>query len=99
MSGQPISHFVTYKEPVPLTREDLTGIIFRSHVVMSDGQNLIISDSQHGDGWARVNETLVFRCDSDGTITDWSEVGGGRELRTDEVVNELNESGYWSSTE
>ena len=92
MSGQPIEKFVTYKEPVSM--EENSGIIFRSHVVMSDGQHLIISDAQHGNGYARVDETLVFLCDEVGAITSWSEVAGGRTIRTDEVVNELNESGY-----
>jgi len=98
MSGQPIKEFVAYKEPIPFESDGVeSGIMFRSHVVMSDGQHLILSDAQHGTGWLTVDETLVFKCDEGGTIVNWAEVAGGRGIRTDEVVSELNESGYQSS--
>lgn len=95
-----IDRFIKFKEPVVV--EDYFesgrlvkkgGIIFRSHVVMTDGRHFMISDSQHGNGMFAINETLVFPCDESGTVTDWSEAPdwGGRDKRTEEVVNEMNQ--------
>jgi hypothetical protein len=88
-----IAKFITYKEPHKVTGEngEETGIMFRSHVLMSDGRHLAISDAQHGVGLYRIDETLVFPCNESGEITNWTEVAGGREMRTDEVVKNLNE--------
>ena len=92
MRGRPIKKFISYKEPHPCDGEG--GIIFRSHVVMSDGQHIMISDSRHGSGFTQVDETLAFLCNEEGEITDWGEVAGGRCVRTDLIVNELNDIGY-----
>lgn len=35
-------------------------------------------------------ETLIFRCDKDGNITDWCEVGGGRGLTLSEVLGDFS---------
>ncbi len=93
-----IDRFITFKEPVvieddfengTLTRKG--GMIFRSHVVMTDGRHFSISDAQHGHGMFAINETLVFPCDEEGNVTEWQEAPwGGREKRTEEVVNEMN---------
>lgn len=87
-----IAKFITYKEPHRVTGEkgEETGIMFRSHVLMSDGRHLVISDAQHGVGLYRIDETLVFPCDEEGRVTEWHEVEGGRGMRTDEVVRILN---------
>jgi len=96
-----IDRFVTFKEPTvvedhfendKLVRKG--GIIFRSHVIMTDGHHLIISDAQHGSGMYEVNETLVFPCDDEGSISDWSEVSewGGRFMRTEECINLMNQT-------
>lgn len=96
MSGQPIKKFITYKEPITFECHDgLGGIIFRSHVIMSDDQHLLISDTQRGKGFERIDETLVFMCDENGEVSGWSQVAGGRYLRTDEIVKSLNEEGYY----
>ena len=93
-----IERFITYKEPHPIADEfDAVGsllrkggMLFRSHVVMANGENFLISDAQHGSGYASVDETLVFRCDEEGNITSWDEVIGGASQRTDEIVHRLN---------
>ena len=87
-----IDKFVKFKEPVIIEDHDTKkgGIIFRTHVVMTDGRNLLISDSQHGDGLYFIDETLVFPCDEEGNVTDWCEVEGGRFSRTEDIINLLN---------
>lgn len=94
-----IEKFVTFKEPTVIEDrfEDGVlvrkgGIIFRSHVVMTDGRHCLISDAQHGSGIYTTDETLVFLCDENGDIADWTEIGGGRVMRTDEVIAEMNRS-------
>jgi len=93
-----IDRFITFKEPVVIEDEIENGIltrkggmIFRSHVVMTDGRHFSISDAQHGQGGFAINETLVFPCDEEGNVTEWQEgPWGGREVRTEEVVNQMN---------
>ena len=38
-------------------------------------------------GW----EVLVFECNKDGEVTNWSDVCGGRGVSHDEAINELEE--------
>jgi hypothetical protein len=87
-----IERFVKFKDPVIIEDSDNKkgGIIFRTHVVMTDGRNLLISDARHGDVIYAINETLVFPCDEEGNITEWCEVEGGRFSRTEEIINRLN---------
>jgi hypothetical protein len=93
-----IDRFVTYKFPMPvdpmMTGQAVGGMSYKTHLVMTDGQHLMISDAQHGSGWAAIDETLVFMCDESGDIKDWIEVAGGRMTRTDQVICELNQFGY-----
>jgi len=93
-----IDKFVTFKEPVVVedhfendTLVKKGGIIFRSHVIMTDGRHYLISDSRHGSDRFAIDETMVFPCDEDGNVTKWEEgPWGGREMRTEEVVNQMN---------
>ena len=91
-----INNFLTYKVPTTIERSthNAGGMIYKTHVVMSDGQNLLISDAQHGNGVYKIDETLVFTCDESGNINSWTEVAGSRNARTDEIVCELNKYGY-----
>lgn len=93
-----IDRFITYKFPMPvdpmMTDQAVGGMSYKTHVVMTDGQHLMISDTQRGPGYARIDETLVFMCDQGGDITDWTEVAGSRCARTDQIVSDLNEYGY-----
>lgn len=93
-----IDRFITFKEPVVIEDEIENGIltrkggmIFRSHVVMTDGRHFSISDAQHGQGGFAIDETLVFPCDEEGNVTEWQEgPWGGRAVRTEEVVRQMN---------
>lgn len=89
-----IEKFIKFKEPVIFGGRDGAedGIVFRTQVVMTDGRNLLISDAQHGKGIYAVDETLVFQCDDEGEVTDWTEVTGGRFARTEDIIKLLNES-------
>ena len=49
-------------------------------LVLFKGKYYVVSDN--------CSETLVFPSDSDGNITDWCEVGGGRGLSLDEVLED-----------
>jgi hypothetical protein len=97
-----VDRFISYKLPVPVepyTDSSAEDIIFKTHLVMTDGQHLMISDAQHGSGWAAIDETLVFMCDESGDIKDWVEVAGGRMTRTDQIVSDLNQYGYRNPAE
>lgn len=41
------------------------------------GQHFLISEVHRGQGIGRIDETLVFPCTQNGTVTDWSEVFSG----------------------
>lgn len=88
-----IEKFITFKEPNVIEDCDgrKGGMLFRTHVVLVDGRHVLISDAQHGEGMLRINETLAFPCDEEGNVTQWVEVAGGRDLRTDDVIREMNE--------
>jgi len=49
-------------------------------LVSFKGKHYVVSDN--------CSETLVFPSDSNGNITDWCEVGGGRGLTLNEVLEE-----------
>lgn len=87
-----IDKFITFKEPCVIEDDEdrKGGIIFRSHAVLTNGEHILISDAKHGEGYAAIDETLAFKCDDDGNVVEWSEIAGGRGLRTEDVVNELN---------
>lgn len=93
-----IDKFITYKEPTVVEPNDISngGIIFRTVARLMNGKHILISDANHGSGIYAVDETLVFPCDEEGTVSDWAELGGGRGIRTDEVIQMVNdgEIGY-----
>lgn len=90
-----IEKFISYKEPKPFISDGKEiGIIFRTRVLMTDGRYLVISDAQHSEGLRKIDETLVFPCDEEGNVTEWIEIAGGREVRTDEVIKILNSDQY-----
>tara|TARA_R110000868_G_scaffold225958_9_gene478309 strand:- start:1140 stop:1373 length:234 start_codon:yes stop_codon:yes gene_type:complete len=43
---------------------------------------------------AGLDETLIFKCDNKGTVTDWADVGGGRCLSLDEVLSDFSSNLY-----
>ena len=88
-----IDKFITYKEPHVIEDEDdrKGGIIFRTVARLTDGKHVVISDANHGEGMFLIDETLVFECDEEGTVKNWTELTGGRGIRTDEVIRMLNQ--------
>jgi len=68
--------------------------VFNTHVVMSDGEHLLISDVVDT-GAYKIDETLVFRCNENGKIKEWIDVQGARYSRTDDVIKMLNNNGYY----
>ena len=93
-----IDKFVTFKEPLVvddhIENGNLVkkgGIIFRSHVTMTDGRHYMISDAKHGDGRFAIDETLVFPCDDEGNVTEWQECPwGGHGMRTEDAIRSMN---------
>lgn len=63
----------TYMEPIEF--DDGHG--FRTIVELEAGNFALISEVHRKQfGLRSLDETLVFRCDADGTVTDWGEVFG-----------------------
>ena len=61
----------TYMEPV--TFDDGHG--FRTIVALSSGGHALISEVHRVvNGRMSLDETMVFLCDKEGNVTDWSEV-------------------------
>ena len=56
-----------------------------SFYVVSQANNLYTVDSV---------ETLIFKASPDGRVDDYIEVGGGKDLTLDEVLNNISEHLY-----
>jgi len=41
-----------------------------------------------------LDETLIFRCNSEGDILDWSEVGGAKCIKLEEAIGKFRELLY-----
>jgi len=67
---------ITITRPTqPTTFTDGTG---RNAVVRNgSGQHFLISEVHRGQGYTRIDETLVFPCSADGEVTQWGEVWSG----------------------
>ena len=48
------------------------------------------------DSWVTGDavETLIFKANPDGSVNDYVEVGGGKDLTLDEVLNNISEHLY-----
>ena len=57
-------------------------------LVTHDGNYYVVSHSYA----PRLSEpeTFIFKCDKNGTITDWREVGGGKYADLDEVLSDMD---------
>jgi hypothetical protein len=67
---------ITITRPTqPTTFTDGTG---RNAVVRNgSGQHFLVSEVHRGQGYTRIDETLVFPCSADGEVTQWGEVWSG----------------------
>jgi hypothetical protein len=62
----------------PTTLADGSG---RNAIVRNGGgQHFLISEVHRGRGIGRFDETLVFPCTQDGTVTGWTEVFSGHSV-------------------
>ena len=61
-------------------------------LVTHDGEYYVVSYSYS----PRLSqpETFIFKCDKNGTITDWREVGGTKYATLDEVIDNMDEHLY-----
>jgi hypothetical protein len=91
-----IERFVSYKEPYVFVEDK--GIIFRTHVVMSGGMHILISDSKMDiPDVIYSDETMAFECSEEGAVSDWDHpLAGGKRVRTEDVIKDLQESNYRS---
>jgi hypothetical protein len=75
---------ITVVRELPRTVTSATQVL----VVDGDGQHYVVSSVVAPfTGF----ETLVFRSDADGKVTDWLEVAGGRGMSRDEAILDLQE--------
>jgi len=67
---------ITITRPTqPTTFTDGTG---RNAVVRNgSGQHCLVSQVHRGQGFTRIDETLVFPCTAEGEVTQWGEVWSG----------------------
>ena len=73
--------------PVTYVRE-LSGFRGNACLVMREGQYFVVSTANVPFSGP---ETLVFRANYDGRVTNWSEVAGGRGMSRDEAIADLSE--------
>lgn len=67
-----------------INKKDNKALIYynNSFYIVSQANNLFTGD---------LDETLIFKSDPDGTVVDYLEVGGGKHVTLDEVLNNINE--------
>ena len=70
-------------QELPRYRTDVTQFL-----VKHKGEFFVVSSSSFFNQF----ETLVFRADAKGEITDWCEVAGGRTMSRDEAIADLEGS-------
>ena len=80
-----ISKTVSYMEPQQF--EDGHG--FRSIVLLGTGQHCLISEVHRKGQYRSVDEVFVFKCDSRGNVSDWSEIWGESFSSTDRALADL----------
>ena len=65
-------------------------IDYRQTIVEQDGKNYLISQSSD---FVQPVETLVFKCDAEGKVSDWCEVGGEVGVGIDSFLKRCMEEG------
>jgi hypothetical protein len=78
---------ITITRPTqPTTFTDGTG---RNAVVQNgSGQHFLVSEVHRGQGFTRIDETLVFPCTAEGEVTQWGEVWSGNSV--EDVLSTFN---------
>jgi hypothetical protein len=54
-------------------------------IVQYNGQCYLVSQSSR----MRDLETFVFKCNSEGSVSDWAECGGGKFITLDDVLEDF----------
>ena len=64
-------------------------------LVQHNGNYYVVSHSTRASQpRASQPETFIFKCDENGIITDWAEVGGAKYAELDEVIADMDEYLY-----
>ncbi len=69
------------------------GVGCKTVVQLADGRHALISEIHRGTGYTRLDETMVFLCDSDGKVTDWSEIYSVPEGTTADAISDVSRWG------
>jgi hypothetical protein len=62
------------------------GVGFKTIVKLADGRHALISEIHRN----RLDETMVFICDSGGKVTDWGEIYGIPEGTTADAISDVS---------
>jgi len=65
------------------------GMGFKTIVKLADGRHALISEIHRNTPY-RLDETMVFICDSGGNVTDWGEIYGIREGTTADAISDVS---------
>lgn len=82
-----IEKFITFKDPVVIEGTDNDGIIFRTHVKLTSGVHLMISECKR----KNYIGTSSFLCSEDGKVTSWERTLGNVNVTTEDIMSQLNE--------
>ena len=69
------------------------GVGFKTIVQLADGRHALISEIHRGAGYTRLDETMVFVCDSGGKVTDWGEIYGVPKGTTADAISDVSRWG------
>ena len=83
-----IEKFITFKEPHVIEGTDDDGIIFRTHVRMTHGEYLMISEVKRKD----YVGAALFVCDEKSCILNWEKTFGRANMTTEDIISYLNNS-------
>jgi hypothetical protein len=83
-----IEKFITFKEPHVIEGTDGDGIIFRTHVRMTRGEYLMISEVKRKDYVGAAS----FVCDEKACILNWEKTFGRENMTTEDIISYLNNS-------
>ena len=76
---------------VEIIRE-LSGFAGNACLIRQNGHYFIVSSAHAYSGF----ETLIFHANADGTVAEWCECGGGREIDRAQAIAEFERTGPYS---
>jgi len=83
-----IEKFITFKDPFVIEGTNNDGIIFRTHVRMTNGEHFMISEVKRKD----YVGAALFVCDEKACILNWEKTFGRANMTTEDIVCKLNET-------